>query len=315
MRNKGLLLSLAALAAIVLVFAGMRTAVAEEEMVIVKYGKVSVKSTVPDAKIYIDDSYVGTVENIVDNVLVGEHTISCRTDDGRTVSAKFTVKKDETLRLEARFDDNKLELLGEHDRQEKAAAEKKAKAEAPAVRVEKPKPVVVAKKEEKKDPVEERRELHLNIIKVFFEDLDSPDVRFSHKVNPKVISKFTEKKTKSGSYYRTKKNILLCEAGPCEQQWSASFQYTDDKAAADAFSLTWKQTVFNGITPTGTSSRELLYCLNNECKKLEDATAADTVLSGALGRYRVAWSKTSLIIRRADIMKEITDSGGVLEAY
>jgi hypothetical protein len=189
------------------------------------------------------------------------------------------------------------------------------KVEVPVAKAEKPKPVVAAKKEEKKDPVEERRELHLNIVKVFFEDLDSPDVRFSHKISQKVISKFTEKKNKSGSYYRTKKNILLCEAGPCEQQWSASFQYIDEKGTGDTFSITWKQTVFNGITPTGTSSRELLYCLNNECKKLEDPTAADTVLSGNLGRYRIAWSKSSLIIRRADIMKEITDSGGVLEAY
>ena len=43
----------------------------DAEMVIVKYGRVSIKSSVPDARVYIDDTYAGTVENMVDNVLVG----------------------------------------------------------------------------------------------------------------------------------------------------------------------------------------------------------------------------------------------------
>ncbi len=303
-------------ATVVLSFPGIYKAeAAEAEMVIVKYGRVSIKSTVPDAKVYIDDEYAGTVENIVDDVLVGEHTISCRAES-RTISGKFTVKKDETLRLEARFDENRLALFGEHEKQEKAAVEKKPKIAAHHVKPEKPqKPVAAVKKEQKKDLVEERRELYLNIIKVFFEDLDSQNVRVSQKINQKVIGKFTEKKNKTGAYYRTKKNILLCDAGPCEEQWSASFQYDDEKGASDSFGLTWKQTVFNGITPAGTSKRELLVCLNSHCKTLEDATSADSPVSGSLGRYRVVWSKSLLVIRRSDIMKEIADSGGLVEAY
>jgi hypothetical protein len=317
MIKKAVLISIPVLTAVLFSFFGIGRAGAEEtDIVIVKYGKVSVKSTIPDAKIFIDDNYEGTVENVVDNVLVGQHTITCRTDS-KSVSGKFTVKKDETLRLEARFDENKLTIFGEHEQQEKAAvAEKKPVIAAPAAKPEKPKKIVAeVKKEEKKDPVEERRELHLNIIKVFFEDIDSPDVRVSHKINQKVITKFTEKRNKTGTYYRTKKDILLCDAGPCEQQWSASYQYTDEKGASDSFGLTWKQIVFNGITPTGTSKRELIYCLNNNCKTLEDSTAADKSLSGAAGRYQITWSKSLLVIRRSDIVKEITDSGGVVEAY
>jgi hypothetical protein len=284
----------------------------EAELTIVRYGKLSVKSTVPDAKVYVDDTYKGPADNVIDSIMVGEHTISCRTDT-KTVSGKFSVKRDETLRLEARFEENKIVVLVEHEKVEKVEPEKKVKAEP---KIEKPKKAAVeVKHEEKRDPVEERRELHLNMIKVFFDNIDTQDVRITHKTNPKVIAKFGEKKDQTGTYYRTKKNILLCDAGPCQQQWSATFQYTDEKNVTDSIGLTWKQTVFNGITPAGTSKRDLLYCLNNDCKTLEDVTAAGAPLSAAMGRYRITWSKNSLVIRRSDIMKEITDSGGVVEAY
>jgi len=310
--------SVSILASVLLSFSGNNKAGAqEEEMVIVKYGKVSIKSTIPDAKVFIDDNYVGTVENTVDNVLVGQHTISCRADS-QSVSGKFTIKKDEILRLEARFDEKSLILFGENEKKEKAEAEKKPPVviAAPVVKPEKPAKIVAeAKKEEKKNPVEERREQHLNIIKVFFEDIDTPDVQITYKINHKVISKFSEKKSKTGTYHRTKKNVLLCDTGPCEQQWSASFQYADEKGATDSFGLTWKQTVYNGITPAGTSKRELLFCLDNDCKTLQDTSTVDTSLSSVLGRYRVNLSKSLLVIRRTDIMKEIADTGGVLEAY
>jgi len=293
-----------------------KAAAEEPEMIIVKYGKVSVKSTVPDAKVYVDDVYKGSAENVIENIMVGEHTISCRTET-QTVSGKFTVKKDETLRLEARFGEKKLvPLVTEQEKIEKVEVEKKPKPEVRAPKPEKPKKVAVeAKKEEKKNTAEERRELHLNIIKVFFENSDAQAVSISHKINPKVISKFTEKKSKTGTYYQTKQGLLLCDAGPCEQQWSSSFQYTDEKGVSDSFVLTWKQTVFNGITPSGTSKWELLYCLNNACKTIVDTGTSDTLQSADVGRYRIAWSKTSLVVRRLDIMKEVTDSGGVVEAY
>jgi outer membrane biosynthesis protein TonB len=304
-----------------LVLAGaidIRAQQAEPEFVIVKYGKVIVKSPVPEAKVYVDDEYRGPADTTIENIIVGMHTISCRTDTQKA-SGAFAFKKDETLKLEAHYQDGKLLPVVEREKiekEEKVEPEKKPKVEA--TKPEKPKkPVVVAvKKEEKKDPVEERRQMHLNMIKIFFEDIDSQEVRVSHKANPKVISKFAEKKHQAGTYYRTKKNVLLCDAGPCEQQWSASFAYTDDTGKADTLGLTWKQTVFNGITPTGTSKRELLYCLNGVCNTLEDTSASDNApVTAEAGRYHFTWSKSSLIIRRSDIMKEIIDSGGSVEAY
>ena len=313
------LLSIAAIS-VLLVLAGaidIHAQQAEPELVIVKYGKVVVKSPVPEAKVYVDDEYRGPADTMIENILVGMHTIACKTDT-QTASGAFSFKKDETLKLEAHYQDGKLlPVVEKIEKVEKVEPEKKPKVEAP--KPEKPKkPVVVAvvKKEEKKNPAEERRELHLNMIKIFFEDIDSQEVRVSHKANPKVISKFAEKKRQAGSYYRTKKNILLCDAGPCEQQWSASFAYTDDTGKTDTIGLTWKQTVFNGITPTGTSKRELLYCLNGVCKTIEDTSVSDNAsVAAEAGRYHLTWSKASLVIRRSDIMKEIVDSGGSVEAY
>lgn len=302
-----------------LVLAGaidIRAEQAEPEFIIVKYGKVIVKSPLPDAKVYVDDEYKGPADTLIESIVVGTHAVSCKTDN-QSASGMFTFKKDDVLKLEANYQDGKLLPVVEKVEKpaEKVEPVKKPKAEIP--KPEKPKKSVVAevKKEEKKNPVEERRDLHLNMIKIYFEDIDSQDVRISHKANPKVISKFAEKKNQAGKYYRTKKNVLLCDVGPCEQQWSSSFVYTDDTGKSDTISLTWKQTVFNGITPEGTNKRELLYCLNGTCKTLEDTAVNETPLEAAAGRYHLRWSKASIIVRRLDIMKEIVDSGGSLEAY
>lgn len=284
----------------------------EAELVIVKYGKVSVTSPAPDAKVYVDDVYKGPAGSIIESITVGEHAVSCRTET-RAVSGVFAIKKDELLHLEAHFDQNKLIPLAERGKVEKAETEKKPKLEAP--KPDKPiKPVVEAKKEERKGPEEERRALHLNMIKVFFEDLKAQEARVSHKINLRVISRYAEKKNHMGTYYRTKQNLLLCDAGPCEQQWSASFVYTDETGKSDTISLTWKQTVFNGITPAGTSKRELLYCLNGVCNNNSEGPA-DKPLVDEAGRYHLTWTRSSLIIRRSDIMKEIIDAGGSLDAY
>ena len=307
------------------VLSGMNGAFAQEQqpdMVIVKYGKLMVKSPVPDAKVYVDGIYKGRADTVIEDIPSGEHTISCRTED-RSASGTFQIRRDEVLKLEARYEEGKLVPYAEREKVEKAEKtekiEKPEPAKKPKVEAPKPekpkKPAVEAKKEEKKSPVEERRELHLNIIKVFFEDIDAPEARISHKVNPKAIVKFTDKKDQSGTYFRTKKNVLLCEKGPCEQQWSASFTYTDETGKNDSFGLTWKQTVFNGITPSGTSKRWLLACVNGACETLEDTAPSETAMSRDLGRYHLTWTKSSLIIRRSDIMKEVINSGGTVEAY
>jgi len=306
----------------IVVLSGMQCVFAQEqqpEMVIVKYGKLMVKSPIPEAKVYVDDIEKGRSDTVIEDITAGEHTISCRTET-RSASGTFQIRKDELLKLEARYDEGKLVPYAEREKAEKAEKiekpepVKKPKVEAP--KPEKPKkPAVEAKKEEKKNPVEERRDLHLSTIKVSFEDIAAPEVRISHKVNPKVVVKFTEKKDQSGAYYRTKQNVLLCEKGPCEQQWSASFTYADEKGKSDSFGLTWKQTVFNGITPSGTSKRWLLACVNGACETLEDTSPSETALSRDLGRYHLTWTKSSLVIRRSDIMKEVIDSGGTVEAY
>jgi hypothetical protein len=290
---------------------GVQAQEAEPDMVIVKYGKILVKSTAPDAKVYVDDVYRGRPDSVIDNVIVGDRVISCRTET-ESVSGTFTVRRDEVLKLEARFNEGRI--VGHVEKIEPPAEEAKPKQQAP--KPEKPKkPAAAAKKEERKSPEEERRELHLNILKAYFENIENEAVRVTHKVNARVIGKFTEKKDQTGTYYRTKQGLLLCDAGPCERQWSATFVYTDEEGKAEAFGVTWKETIFNGITPQGTSRRDLVYCVSGVCKNFADVTAADVPQQLDLGRYHLTWSKSSLIIRRSDIMKEITAAGGSPDAY
>ncbi len=288
--------------------------VRESELIIVKYGSVSVRSLTPDAKVFIDDVYKGAAENIIESVIVGDHFISCRTEK-KTVSGTFSVKKNETLRLEARFDEGKLVAIAVPEKKvEQIEVEKKKKVEP--VRQEKPKkpvPVVIVKREEPKDPQEERRKQHLTTMQIYFEITPSQEIHIFHKANQAVISRYTENKTLTGRYYRTKQNVLLCDAGPCQMGWSATFLYMDEAGKSDAFLLNWKEIVFNGITPSGTSKRVLEWCLAGVCRKLEDTGAADT--EQEMGRYKLKWTKTSVIIRRVDIMIESVTAGKSLSDY
>jgi len=289
--------------------------VRESELTIVKYGSVSVKSLIPDAKVFIDDVYKGAAENTIEDVIVGDHVISCRAED-KSISGTFTVKKNETLRLEARFDEGKLLAITVPEKAEKNEVEKKKKAEP--VRREKPKkpvPVIEVKREEPRDPQEEWRKLHLTPMQIHFEITPSQEIQIGHKANQAVISKYAEDKTLTGRYYRTKQNVLLCDAGPCEMRWSATFLYTDEAGKSDAFLLNWKEIVFNGITPTGTSKRMLEWCLDGICRKLEDTSAADTEQEQEMGRYKLRWTKNSVIIRRADVIIDIVAAGKSLTDY
>jgi hypothetical protein len=155
---------------------------------------------------------------------------------------------------------------------------------------------------------QERPVLHRSVFEAFFEDVDEPQSRISlgirHKADPKVISRYTEKKKQTGTYVRTQFNVLICEDGPCEQQWSAAFVYTDEVGKSDTFGLTWRQIVFSGITPSGTVKRELNFCLNGKCEKLEDPRdgyAFGTPQDVNIGRYHITWSKASLVITRLDV--------------
>jgi hypothetical protein len=283
----------------------------EPELVIVKYGSLIIKSSEPGAKVYVDDAYKGGSDSVIESLVAGEHVISCRTE-AKSVSGTFHIRKSETLRLEARFDDGKLVLL-----KESAAKTEPEPRKPEPVKQEKPKkPVAEPKKVvEQKNPAEERRRTHLNVMRFDFEVNDSQDLKIEHMASQNVISKFTVKKNKSGKFYRTRQGVLLCDAGPCELAWTASFIYTDEDSKTDALLLKWKETVFNGITPSGTSKRELECCLNGQCWRMQDNNATDSTQESQIERYRLSLNKTSLAIRRSDIMKEILDAGRSLSDY
>ena len=294
----------------------------EAELVIARYGSLTVKSSVLDAKVFIDEVASGSVNTVIESVPVGDHVVACRAE-GKGVSGKFSVVKNETLRLEARFDELQLIDSTEAERTAEAARRKKAeaakleeqkKALAAARKLESKKAEIITKKPEPKkadakNPKEAFRDLHLNIIKVYPES-DVPELHVTSKVNPQVITKYVETKDQSGKYYRTKQGMLLCEAGPCKKEWSSTFVYTDEAGKSDAFLVRWREITFNGMTPGGTSKRELEVCLNGVCQKREDNSASDTARELTLDRYSLGWTRSLIVIRRADVMKEIQEAGG-----
>jgi hypothetical protein len=279
----------------------------EPELIIAKYGSIAIKSKKSGAKIYVDGIYKGGTDAVVENIIVGEHAISCRTER-HSVSGTFQIKKNETLRLEARFDEGKLVVL-----KQPVKVEVEKKKPAPLHRGTPEQPLAQPKKAEKNHQ-EDRLRTHLNVMRLDYEVTASPDIHVSH-TTASVITKYTMRKFKTGSYHRTKQGVLLCDDGPCGLTWTASFIYTDDIGKADALLLKWKETVFNGISPTGTSKRELECCLNGKCSKMEDNTATDVEQEYEVGRYHLYWTKTSVLIRRSDIMQEITSAGRSLADY
>ncbi len=295
---------------------------AEPELMIVKYGSLSVRSSVPGAKVYIDDVYKGAADTVIEDITAGDHMISCRTED-KAVTGLFQIRKNETLRLEARFNEGKLAVFKEREpskaevekqKPEPVKAEAEKKKPEPVKQEKKPKkPVAEPKKVEQKNPVEERRKNHLTVMKIQFEISDTQKIQIAHSGVPS-IGKYTEKKDHTGKYYRTKQGILLCDAGPCDLIWSVSFTYNDETGKSDALLLNWKETVFNGITPAGTSKRELECCLNGHCSKVQTADA-DMDKEFEMGRYRLSWMNRKVAVRRADIMKEVLDAGRSVDDY
>ncbi len=298
----------------------------EAELVIARYGSVMVKSSVLDAKVFIDDVASGSVNSVIESVPVGDHVVACRAE-GKAVSGTFTVVKNETLQLQARFDEKQLIDSTEAER---AEAVRKKKAEAAKLEEQKkamaaakkpePKKTEILKKKpelrkaEAKNAKEAFRDLHLNIIKVYPES-EAPELQVTSKVNPQVITKYLKTKEQSGKYYRTKQGMLLCEAGSCQKTWSSTFVYTDEAGKSDAFLVRWREIIFNGITPAGTSKRELEVCLNGACQKREDTGASDTVREMVIDRYSLVWTRALIVIRRADVMKEILEAGGDVANY
>ena len=291
----------------------------EPELVIVKYGSLQVSCSEPGARVYVDENYKGSAGSIIESISVGEHQISCKTED-KTVSGTFSIKKNETLKLEADLEGGKLAPLHDAAKQQEktpeVVAEKKKQEPARNEKPRKPEPKKAEpKKVDQKNPVEERRKSHLNVMKIKYGVSDTQEVRFDHAADQHVISKFSVKKHTTGKYYRTKQGVLLCDAGPCEITWSATFVYTDETGKSDALLMNWRKNVFNGITPAGTSRQDLECCLNGQCWKMQENTKGDESQEFEVGRFRLGWTPSSVVLRRSDIMQEVIDAGRSLDDY
>jgi len=298
-------------------------------------GNIDVRSTLIGGRVYIDDVYSGDADVFIEDVPAGEHSVAIR-HSGQVVRGQFTMKPGETMMLEGRFDENRLvdlkevakeEAMKRADAERKAEAERKAaeaehkKAEPPVakgqdkkkVEVKKTAPITAAIKSPK-SAEDELRDLHLNIIRVDFEDSGVSDLKITPKFNTKVITNFNDGKSIGGKLYRSKQNYLLCESGSCDRDWTGRFFYIDEAGKRDAFLIRLKENVFTGVTPQGTSKLDMDLCLNGDCKRIPFPAEGGTVQS-RIDRYVLSWSKTAFTIRRADIMKEITDAGGKVPEF
>jgi hypothetical protein len=107
--------------------------------------------------------------------------------------------------------------------------------------------------------------------------------------------------------------LVLCESGSCLRDWTGRFFYIDELGKRDAFLVRWKENVFTGVTPEGNSKVVMDVCLNGDCKSFNlngEESSQNTV-----DRYILSWNKKAFIIRRADIVKEITDAGGTVPNF
>ena len=299
-------------------------------------GNIDVRSSLVGGRVYIDDVYSGDADVFIEDVPAGEHSVAIR-HSGQVIRGQFKLKPGETMMLEGRFDENRIVDLKDVAREEamkRADAERKAEAERKTAETERKKkePVVTAKVEEKKKPEPKktapvearkaaksaddvRRDLHLNIIHVDFEDSGASDLKVTPKTNTKVISNFNDSKSIGGKLYRSKQNYLLCETGSCYRDWTGRFFYTDETGKRDAFLIRHKENVFTGVTPQGTSKLDMDLCLNGECKRITFQAEGSGAAQSKIDRYVLSWSKSAFTIRRADLMKEIIDAGGKVPEF
>jgi hypothetical protein len=168
---------------------------------------------------------------------------------------------------------------------------------------------------EKKDPVEEYRRTHLNVIKLAVDILPEPRIKIAAKKHAATISKYSEERNITGDYFLTKQGVLLCETGPCNFGWTVKFTYTDEAGRQDAFLLQCNATVYGGMTLSGTSKSKLDWCINGDCHFSRDLCHNDVKTQIDHGRYTLQLAGHSLIVRRSDIAKEVTDAGRKLADY
>jgi nucleoid-associated protein YgaU len=312
------------------------TAVSEEQP-----GSVDIRSTLVGTRVYLDDAYVGDADLFLEEVLPGDHIFTLRQGSQR-IRGQFRIKPGDLLMLEGRFEEDRIVDLKEAAKEEaakrleadrKAEAERKAVAAAAATEAEKEKEKRKRQEKQAKAPEEKKkadarkpagaaakpakstgdelRNLHVNILRSDFAEAGGAgfEVKVTSKTNQKTVSNFTDSKSTSGKLYRNKQNIMLCEAGGCSRDWTGRFFYIDETGKRDAFLIRWKETVFTGITPAGTSKTEMDLCLNGDCKRVVYRDDSHAPVQANLERYVLTWTKTAFIIRRADLVKEISDAG------
>lgn len=294
---------------------------------------IDIRSTLVGTRVYLGDTYVGDADLFLESVPSGEHMIIMRQGSQR-ISGSFKVKTGETLMLEGRFEENRivdLKQVAREDAARRAEQERKAEAERRAAEEERraaetehKKKEPAAKVEEKKKPeqkkpviasakpaksqTEERQDSYLTLLRVDFEEKSGTEINISARANAKSTKNFTDNSSTSGKLIRSKQNYTLCEGTGCTRDWTGRLFYIDEAGKRDAFLVRWRETIFSGITPQGTSKMEMDLCLNGDCKHIVYQTGGTTQLS--MDRYVLIWAKNNFTIRRADLLKEITDAGG-----
>ncbi len=286
---------------------------------------IDIRSTLVGTRVYLEDTYVGDADLFLESVLPGEHMIIMRQGSQR-IAGQFKVKAGETLMLEGRFEEKRivdLKQVAREDAAKRAEAERKAEDERKAAEADRkkreqqakvPEPkkkpetkkVVVASAKPAASQADERLASYLTLLRVDFEERGT-EMKISSRANAKSTTNFTDNSSASGKVYRSKQNYTLCEGSDCSRDWNGRFFYVDDAGKRDAFLVRWREKIFSGITPQGTSKMEMDVCLNGDCKRINFQSDGMQV---PLERYVLIWAKNNFTIRRADLLKEITDTGG-----
>lgn len=295
---------------------------------------IDIRSTLVGTRVYLEDAYVGDADLFLESVPPGTHMLIMRQGSQR-INGQFTVKAGETLMLEGRFEENRIvdlkqaareDALKRAEAERREAVERKAEAESKKKEQQHAKAVEEKKKPEPKKPVvasvkpvksshDERRDNYLTLLRVDFDDKDGITMKISSRANSRSTSNFTDNKSEAGKVYRSKQNYVLCEDSGCSRDWTGRFFYTDDAGKRDAFLIRWRETIFSGITPQGTSKMEIDFCLNGDCRRVNYQPGGGGVVQSSMDRYVLIWAKNNFTVRRADLLKEITDAGGKVPEF
>jgi hypothetical protein len=297
-------------------------------------GNIDIRSTLIGTRVYLDDAYVGDADIFLEEVPPGEHIIILRQGSQR-LRGEFTLKPGELLMLEGRFEESRivdLRQVAKEEAEKRAAAARAAETERKAAEVEAKKQEQLAQKKGKKPDkkaekkADEKKAVvatakptraedggqasHLNILRVDFEAAGDTDIKVNPRVNQKIVTNFSDNSSTSGKLYRSRQNYVLCEGSGCSRDWTGRFFYFDDTGKRDAFLIRWRETVFSGITPQGTSKVEVDLCVNGDCKRSSFDREGGAEVQAVVDRYILSFNRTRLTVRRADLLKEITDKGG-----